>query len=136
MLQALEGKSIGSKKVKVADVIPQSFEKKAKQGPVLTNNSQHSGEAAVDDAEENSVLDRTAIGYSNSNASALDVSSMTARSVRDVVTPLAHMPYGDQLEHKKNSLVQILKKLVSDISMRCFYCIMHLTLSDLWTISQ
>lgn len=36
-----------------------------------------------------------------------------ARSLRDVVTPLAHMAYVDQLEHKKGSLTQILKKLVS-----------------------
>lgn len=37
------------------------------------------------------------------------------RSARDVVTPLAHLPYAHQLEQKKNSLVHMLKKLVSHI---------------------
>lgn len=34
------------------------------------------------------------------------------KSARDVVTPLANMLYSDQLEHKKSSLLQILKRLV------------------------
>lgn len=46
------------------------------------------------------------------NCLTVDGSVSRARSARDVVTPLAHMSYGDQLEHKKNSLMQILKRLV------------------------
>lgn len=34
------------------------------------------------------------------------------RNAREVVSPLAHMPYREQLEHKKKSLLHCLKKLV------------------------
>lgn len=42
----------------------------------------------------------------------MDGSASKTKSARDVVTPLAHMSYSDQLEHKKNSIMQMLKKLV------------------------
>ncbi|GER57710.1 zinc finger (CCCH-type) family protein [Striga asiatica] len=47
-------------------------------------------------------------------------SVLKGRSARDVVTPLAHMSYADQLEHKKNSLAQILRRLVSIIILAAF----------------
>nr|KYP68521.1 Zinc finger CCCH domain-containing protein 24 [Cajanus cajan] len=70
----LDGKTIGNKKIKVADVIPRSFKKK---------------------------------------------SSANTRNVRDAVTPLAHMAYADQLEQKKSSLMQILKKLTRNARKAC-----------------
>ncbi|XP_028808026.1 zinc finger CCCH domain-containing protein 24 [Neltuma alba] len=73
----LEGKLIGSKSLKVADVIPRSFDKK--------------------------------VGDSMSKT----------RSLRDVVTPLAHMAYADQLEHKKGNLTQILKRLTRNARKAC-----------------
>lgn len=45
--------------------------------------------------------------------SVADGVSQKTRSARDVATPLADMTYFDQLEQKKNSLMKILKKLVS-----------------------
>jgi tRNA (uracil-5-)-methyltransferase len=45
--------------------------------------------------------------------------SESSRSARDVVTPLAHMSYADQLEHKKNSLAQTLKKLTRNARKAC-----------------
>lgn len=38
----------------------------------------------------------------------------SGRSARDAVTPLAHMSYADQLEQKKTSIMQTLKKLVGN----------------------
>ncbi|GJN41484.1 hypothetical protein PR202_gn00866 [Eleusine coracana subsp. coracana] len=41
------------------------------------------------------------------------------KSARDAVTPLAHMSYNDQLEHKKNSMAQILKRLTRNARKAC-----------------
>ncbi|VFQ96186.1 unnamed protein product [Cuscuta campestris] len=78
--EELEGTCVGNKTLKVADVIPRSFEK------------------------QNTI---------NSD------SVVKARSVRSVVTPLADMPYPDQLDHKKSSLVQTLKKLTRNARKAC-----------------
>lgn len=126
MYQGLEGKSIGSKNIKIADVIPRSFENKAKQGVGVPQR-----ESLNDEAEENSVSDGSRNDCSNNNTPALGGSSARARSARDVVTPLAHMSYVDQLVHKVNALMQMLKKLVSfvSISMLSFPCyFMHFVL--------
>lgn len=40
------------------------------------------------------------------------MNSSKRKSVREAVTPLAHMSYADQLEHKKSTLTQTLKRLV------------------------
>lgn len=56
-------------------------------------------------------------GAPNDDGSALDDSASKAKSARDAVTPLAHMPYTEQLEHKKNSIMQMLKKLVRNTSL-------------------
>lgn len=57
----------------------------------------------------------------NKDSKVADDSVSKARSARDVVTPLAHMPYSDQLEHKKSSLVQILKRLVRFVPLTNSY---------------
>lgn len=49
----------------------------------------------------------------NNDKLSVDGSVSKTRNLRDVVTPLAHITYDDQLEQKKASLMQILKKLVS-----------------------
>ncbi|CAM0908088.1 unnamed protein product [Alopecurus aequalis] len=41
------------------------------------------------------------------------------KTVRDSVTPLAHMTYKDQLEHKKKSVAQLLKKLTRNARKAC-----------------
>ncbi|XP_027910129.1 zinc finger CCCH domain-containing protein 24 [Vigna unguiculata] len=74
----LEGKTIGNKTVKVADVLN-------------TNNDKLTGDGSVG----------------------------KTRNLRDVVTPLAHIPYADQLEQKKTSLMQILKKLTRNARKAC-----------------
>lgn len=45
-----------------------------------------------------------------------EAAGASKRTVRDAVTPLAHMTYSDQLEHKEKSVAQLLKKLVRSIS--------------------
>ncbi|KAM4083739.1 hypothetical protein ACB094_08G079200 [Castanea mollissima] len=95
--EELKGKSIGNKILKVADVIPRSFDKKIRSTMALPLNGLQTGEPSLD----------------------VDGSVASARSVRDVVTPLAHMPYSDQLEHKKTSLMQNLKKLTRNARKAC-----------------
>ncbi|KAF7805579.1 zinc finger CCCH domain-containing protein 24 [Senna tora] len=92
----LDGKTTGNGRIEieVADVIPRSFEK------------EKNSNVAVD-------------GETNGGNVAVDGSMSKTRSLRDVVTPLAHMAYVDQLEHKKSSLMKILKKLTSNARKAC-----------------
>ncbi|BBH04959.1 zinc finger CCCH-type family protein, partial [Prunus dulcis] len=109
-VKELDGISIGNKNIKVADVIPRSFEKKTKSAMALPQNLQKTTEVELDGENvEDSVV---ANGAEDGNGT-------SGRSARKVVTPLAHMPYGDQLEHKKNSLMQILKRLTRNARKAC-----------------
>ncbi|BFG34407.1 hypothetical protein CerSpe_206810 [Prunus speciosa] len=109
-VKELDGISIGNKNIKVADVIPRSFEKKTKSAMALPQNPQKTTEVELDGENvEDSVV---ANGAEDGNGT-------SGRSARKVVTPLAHMPYGDQLEHKKNSLMQILKRLTRNARKAC-----------------
>ena len=96
--------------MKVADVIPRSFEKKSNSNLAALDKEN----AGVDD-DSNATLD----AETNDNLAANGSLSKT-KSLRDVVTPLAHIAYDDQLEQKKNSIMQMLKRLVSH---DCFYFI-------------
>ncbi|TKY67226.1 Zinc finger CCCH domain-containing protein 24 [Spatholobus suberectus] len=103
----LDGKSIGNKSLKVADVIPRSFEKKS--------NVNVASRQELD--EENTGVDVPSSGTFDAETNNDNLAK--TRSVRDVVTPLAHMAYADQLEQKKNSLMQILKKLTRNARKAC-----------------
>ncbi|XVE79741.1 hypothetical protein DITRI_Ditri14bG0081200 [Diplodiscus trichospermus] len=121
-VEELEGKSFGNKNLKVADVIPRSFERKVKSAMGASLSSQQTmGDASV--KKENAGVAITSNGFAdgapNDDGSALDYSASKAKSARDAVTPLAHMPYGEQLEHKKNSVVQMLKKLTRNARKAC-----------------
>nr|CAD1818934.1 unnamed protein product [Ananas comosus var. bracteatus] len=93
-IEILNEKSNGGKEIKVADAIRKSHQ----------NKGQHADNQSGSDNEETSAVE--------------GLSSRT-KSARDVVTPLAHMPYSDQLEHKKNSLLQILKRLTRNARKAC-----------------
>ncbi|KAK9279336.1 hypothetical protein L1049_013015 [Liquidambar formosana] len=104
--EELDGVSVGKNNLKVADVITRSFEKKAKLAMPLSQSTQKSMKPALagvdsevsvssDVSEDRDIVD---------DSSAMDGSASRGRSARDVVTPLAHMSYSDQLEHKKNSI--------------------------------
>ncbi|WCJ41034.1 hypothetical protein M5689_021925 [Euphorbia peplus] len=106
--EELEGKSVGNgnKIIKVADVIPRSYDNKIKSAMALPQKI-------------GSALDDTEGGDANNENSVLDGSNSKAKCARDVVTPLAHMLYEDQLEHKKNSIMQMLKKLTRNARKAC-----------------
>ncbi|WVZ02736.1 hypothetical protein V8G54_023542 [Vigna mungo] len=105
----LEGKTIGNKTVKVADVIPRSFQKKSNSG-VASNQELDEG-----DDPSSGALD----AETNNDKLSVDGSVSKTRNLRDVVTPLAHITYDDQLEQKKASLMQILKKLTRNARKAC-----------------
>ncbi|XP_061358766.1 zinc finger CCCH domain-containing protein 24 isoform X2 [Gastrolobium bilobum] len=117
----LEGKSIGNKRLKVADVIPRSFEKKSNSGVAFQQESPQNIDTALDkenegvDVPSNGALD----AETNDDNLAVDGSVSKTRSLRDVVTPLAHLSYADQLEQKKSSLMQILKRLTRNARKAC-----------------
>ena len=70
-------------------------------------------------------------GAPNDDGSALDGSASKAKSARDAVTPLAHIPYGEQLEHKKSSVMQMLKKLVRNTFLLFCFCYHNLCYQSL-----
>ncbi|KAM7257234.1 hypothetical protein ACFE04_012975 [Oxalis oulophora] len=88
-VEELQGKAVKNKTLKITDVISRSFEKKT------------SGSNGIDGNED----DSTPNGG--------------VKTVCDAVTPLAHLPYSEQLEHKQNSLKQILKKLTRNARKAC-----------------
>ncbi|KAL1558554.1 zinc finger CCCH domain-containing protein 24 [Salvia divinorum] len=98
-VEKLDGQTVGNNRtLKVSDVIQRPFEKNSKAA--LPEKP------SPDNDDENDSL------LSSDSAS-------KARSARDAVTPLAHMSYSDQLEHKKNSLAQILKRLTRNARKAC-----------------
>lgn len=115
-VQELNGKSFGNKNLKIADAIPRTFEKR-KQGEVpLPPSTQHT-------TSENSDVPKSSVGVDDADSVDDNINPEStvskSRSARDVVTPLAHMSYVDQLEHKKNSLAQMLKKLTRNARKAC-----------------
>lgn len=126
--QELDGKSIGNKTLKVQDVIAGSYFKKTYSAMDLPQNTQKTvedallGQNADVTVSSNGTEDGDANeGDANEGNTALNDLASSGRTARDVVTPLAHMPYADQLERKRNSIMQILKKLVSIASfLSCF----------------
>ncbi|XVF68599.1 hypothetical protein PTKIN_Ptkin11bG0014800 [Pterospermum kingtungense] len=120
-VEELEGKSFGNKNLKVANVIPRSFERKVKSAMTAPLSSHQTTEDASvkENAGVTITSDGVGDGASNDDGSALDDSASKAKSARDAVTPLAHMPYCEQLEQKKNSVMQMLKKLTRNARKAC-----------------
>nr|GMD29442.1 zinc finger CCCH domain-containing protein 24 [Ipomoea batatas] len=87
--EELDGKQVGNRTLKVSDVIPRSFEKQNK--------------------------DENQVPYGEMNSDSV----LKGRSARSIVTPLADMSYAEQLENKKNSLMQTLKKLTQSARKAC-----------------
>lgn len=105
----MDGKPAGNKILKVRDVLPRSFEKKGNLAISSFPTTQR-GEKQNQDGdglELTKILDETEAEDSETSDSVLK-----GRCARDVVTPLAKMPYADQLEQKKSSLMRTLKTLV------------------------
>ncbi|KAL0390115.1 UNVERIFIED_CONTAM: Zinc finger CCCH domain-containing protein 24 [Sesamum calycinum] len=112
-VKELDGKSVGNNRtLKVADVIPRPFEKNNKPIQKSENPSLDGDHTNMTDATNNDEAD-------GDGSLVPSGSVVKGRSVRDVVTPLAHMTYSDQLDHKKNSLAQTLKRLTRNARKAC-----------------
>ncbi|KAA8544035.1 hypothetical protein F0562_021788 [Nyssa sinensis] len=118
-MEELDGKSVGNKNLKVADVVPRSFEKKTLAMPPPQSTQQTVKPASASDSVVSMSSNGIEDGDTMNDSLMPDGSVLKARSARDVVTPLAHMPYADQLEHKKNSLMQSLKRLTRNARKAC-----------------
>ncbi|KAF8394987.1 hypothetical protein HHK36_018926 [Tetracentron sinense] len=120
-IEGLDGKSMGNKQIQIANVIPRSFEKKARSAMYLLQSTQQPTETFLsnEDLSISVSINGCEDGDKVDDDLVLDASLSRAKSVRDVVAPLAHMPYSDQLEHKKNSLMQSLKRLTRNARKAC-----------------
>ncbi|XP_021745950.1 zinc finger CCCH domain-containing protein 24-like [Chenopodium quinoa] len=107
--ELLGGKSIGKEKLKIGDVIPRSYDEKIKSAQ---KRYQSGMPGVADETEATLASNGTEDGEGNSSTSRV-------KSVRDAVTPLAHLSYAEQLEQKKNSLTQMLKKLTRNARKAC-----------------
>ncbi|EPS59765.1 hypothetical protein M569_15040 [Genlisea aurea] len=110
-VEELDGKSVGNNRtLKLSDVLPRSFERNNK---VVSEGSLPCSDLVT--KAEDSIND----GADSDGNVASSSSALMGRSARAAVTPLAHMSYPDQLEHKKNSLAQTLKKLTRNARKAC-----------------
>ncbi|OIT32306.1 PREDICTED: zinc finger CCCH domain-containing protein 24 [Nicotiana attenuata] len=115
-LKELNGKLVGNKNLKVGDVIPRPFERKGNSA-ISSSPSSQQGEKQTPTGDS---LDSTKISDETEAEDPLFSDSvLKGRSVRDVVTPLANIPYAEQLEQKKSSLMQTLKKLTRNARKAC-----------------
>ncbi|XP_020592356.1 zinc finger CCCH domain-containing protein 24 [Phalaenopsis equestris] len=106
-IEVLKVNPLNSKQVKVADAVCRSQKKKQTMEITMcsTRNEDDSFLASGNNA---------AFGSSNEEGIVAK-----AKAVCDVVTPLAQMSYSDQLEHKRNSLLQTLKRLTRHARKAC-----------------
>ncbi|PSR86603.1 Zinc finger CCCH domain-containing protein [Actinidia chinensis var. chinensis] len=120
-IEELDGRSVGNKNLKVADVVPRSFEKKTKLAVPAPQSSQNTIKPPpiCDNNEVSASTNVCEDGDTMDDDLTPVCSASKARSARDVVTPLAYMPYIDQLESKKNNLMQTLKRLTKNARKAC-----------------
>ncbi|KAF2932498.1 hypothetical protein DAI22_04g002000 [Oryza sativa Japonica Group] len=104
-IEVLTENQSGGKEIKIADANRRSHQKLHTEKPVSDNGV----------TTENG----TSVDVPPGETSAPEAAISNKKSVRDAVTPLAHMSYNDQLEHKKNSVAQILKRLTRNARKAC-----------------
>ncbi|KAK6163302.1 hypothetical protein DH2020_000166 [Rehmannia glutinosa] len=118
-VKGLDGKTVGNNRtLKVSDVIPRPFEKNSRVA-LLPHSSQQMEKPSPDSDQSNKTESTNNDEADDDGSLVSNGSVLKGRSARDAVTPLAHMSYSDQLEHKKNSLAQILKKLTRNARKAC-----------------
>ncbi|XP_043701826.1 zinc finger CCCH domain-containing protein 24 [Telopea speciosissima] len=121
-IEMLDGKPIASRHVKVADIIPRSFEMETKLAIPPTESIKQPTETFLSNEGPSVSISLNCHQDGDpveKGESVIDDSVSRERSVRTVVTPLAHLPYSDQLEHKKRALLQALKKLTRNARKAC-----------------
>ncbi|KAK3145384.1 hypothetical protein QOZ80_4AG0328510 [Eleusine coracana subsp. coracana] len=104
-VQVLKENPSGGREIKIADANCRSHQKVFVDRQVSDNGT----------ATEISNIPSAGVG----ETCAPEVPVSRKKSARDAVTPLAHMSYNDQLEHKKNSMAQILKRLTRNARKAC-----------------
>ena len=104
----MDGMPVGNKRLKLADVLPRAWEQKA----VGVTEAALAGdkEEEDNDGEDNAMTEN---GSGDENEKEV---LEPYRNVTQVVTPLAHLSYEDQLAKKKEEIVQVLKRLVRLLS--------------------
>ncbi|KAH9607948.1 hypothetical protein KSS87_011131 [Heliosperma pusillum] len=102
--EVLDGKRVGNRKLKVGDVIPRSYDDKIK----AAQKRYQPGQPGVVDQ-----LEATNDGEEPNGSISKE------KCARDAVTPLADIPYPEQLEQKSKSLMHILKKLTRNARKAC-----------------
>ncbi|XP_066348081.1 zinc finger CCCH domain-containing protein 24-like [Miscanthus floridulus] len=103
-VQVLKENPSGGKEIKIVDANRRSHKKVHVEAPVSNTGTATENGSSPTTAEE---------------TPAPESDSSSKRSAREAVTPLAHMTYIDQLEHKKQSMAQILKKLTRNARKAC-----------------
>lgn len=95
---------MGNKKLKVADALARSYDRKI----ISARNEQLASKTGSGNG-----TDLLPSSYDVEDGDMLVGTGATGKCAREVVTPLAHMSYPEQLEHKKDALMKTLKGLVS-----------------------
>lgn len=106
-IEVLKVNPLNCKEIKVADAVCRSQKKKKTMEITKCSSSNEDGSLP---ASGNNVA------FVTSNAEGIFAK---AKAVCDVVTPLAQMPYSEQLEHKRNSLLHTLKRLTRNARKAC-----------------
>ncbi|CAL5018699.1 unnamed protein product [Urochloa decumbens] len=103
-VQVFKENPSGGKEIKIADANRRSNQKVHAGGPADNGTAKENGSSPATPAGE---------------ASGPEAVASSKKSARDAVTPLAHMSYNDQLDHKKHSMAQILKRLTRNARKAC-----------------
>lgn len=114
-LQILDGMSVQNKRLKFADVLPRAWEQKAVgvTESALANARKDKEAEGEDKDAEGEDLNEGGLGDEPTDGVATDKKVLEPyRDVAQVVTPLAHLEYEDQLRTKKEGIVHVLKRLV------------------------
>lgn len=131
----MDGLSVMNKRMKFADVIPRAWERKAVGVTALALAN-----ATKDKDVEGDDLNEDGLGDEPTDGVATDKKVLEPyRDVAQVVTPLAHLKYEDQLSTKKEGIVQVLKRLVRTTFLSSQLESLNKTtftfLRPLWTLS-
>ncbi len=116
-LQILDGLTVQNKRLKFADVLPRAWEQKATgmSGMALDDDDDGNNDGEKTEHHKDAVLYNDDDDNSSKQAESTGDEKPVLEPYRDVcqvVTPLAHLSYADQLNVKKDDITQVLKRLV------------------------
>jgi tRNA (uracil-5-)-methyltransferase len=109
--EILDGMSVSNKRLKLADVLPRAWEQKAVG---VTESALAGYKEEENNGEDHAMAEDGGSGDENEKKTLEPY-----RNVTQVVTPLAHLPYEEQLAKKKEEIIQVLKRLARNIRKGC-----------------